>query len=76
MSNDIENVSARLAIADAVLAAIKESGLLRAKRRVIKRRRRRKTAVASTATAPKAKATAKTRTSRNPLKNVPAEVAA
>ena len=74
MSNDIENISARLAIADAVIAAIKESRLLRVKRRAPRRRRRR--AAAPKPAAPTAKAASKPRTSRNPLSKVPAENAA
>jgi hypothetical protein len=65
MSNDITSISAKLALADAVLAAVKESGLARVKRRRVVARRRRTT-----------KAAQKPRTSRTPLKNVPAEAAA
>lgn len=68
--NEIDTIASRLALADALLAAVKESGLLKKARRAVRSKRR----------APKAKAAAApkkrgTKTA-NPLSKVPSEPAA
>lgn len=69
-TGSIDNIGARLALADAIIEAVKASGLLRPKRRrtTMKQKRR--------ATARKAAAKPRTRRALNPLTKVPDENAA
>ena len=83
--NEIDTIASRLALGDAVLAAVKESGLLRKPRTSTARyrkaiatraRNKRLAAKAASAVAPAPKATKSGSKPKNPLKNVPDEHAA
>lgn len=65
--NEIDSLASRLALANAILEAVKESGLLRKARRVVRRKRR---------AGAKAAAKPKRGTKTNPLSKVPTEPAA
>lgn len=69
--SEVENLALRLSIADAIIAAVKDSGLLRAKRRATKAKRR----ASKPRTATPSKSVRKSG-KRTPLLNVPAEVTA
>lgn len=69
--SEVETLALRLSIADAIIAAVKDSGLLRTKRRATKAKRR-----ATKPRQPKAVKPARTAGKRAPLTNVPEQPAA
>lgn len=69
MSNENDNIVARLALADAILASVKESGLAKPKRRRATTKRRRRSATATAK--PRAPRTPKAPRTKAPLANVP-----